>query len=54
MNDYVSNFLKHPYRFRSDQKQQSSEENESDDEYLFLDIFSTLPAITKVKTSTEI
>jgi len=50
----LRNHFRSSQRFKSDQKQHLSEENESDDEYLFLDTSTTLSTVTKIKTSAEI
>jgi len=47
----LRNYFRNLQRFKSNRKLYSSEENESDDEYLFLDIFTTLSTVTKTKTS---
>ncbi len=50
----LRDYFKRPQRFIFDRKRHSSEENDSDDEYLFLDISTALSTVTKPKTSAKI
>ncbi len=47
----LRNHFRNSQRFKSNRKLYLSEENESNDEYRFLDIFTTLSTVTKTKIS---
>ncbi len=50
----LSNHLKNLQRFKYDREKHSSEDIESDDDYLPLDISTSISTMTKSKSSTKL
>ncbi|CAF2712234.1 unnamed protein product [Rotaria sp. Silwood2] len=49
----LNNYLKNLQQYNYDRKQSSSDENENNDDYLFLDTSTPILTITKLKSNTE-